>query len=182
MTTLLSILAGQRDPVTDLDHWAAAQRARGPAVWRFATFTGSDVADAVAAALDTPAADLAADAWKQYEEVERARRDTRLHPGQSVTVHIGPHTINSTEQIDVDVERSGARKTLTTLTLKVQVAVNATNVTVEAGEVTDVAPGEASATATLSIGGFPLATGSVRGIDLDLGRGRGRRRPAPTAA
>jgi hypothetical protein len=166
MTTLLSILSSQRDPVSDLDRWAASQRAHGPAVWRFATFTSSDVAAAVAAALDRPAGDLVAEAWGQYQEVERARRDTRRHPGRSTTVRLGPHTIRSTEDIKVDLERNGAHRTLVTLRLDVQIAVNAANLTVAAGEVSEVAPGEASATATLSIRDVPLVRGSVAGIDL----------------
>jgi hypothetical protein len=163
MTTLLCILSGQRDPVPHFDHWAAAQRQHGPAVWRFATFSSSDVAEAIASALDTPAGDLAVAAWKQYDAVERARRDTRLHPGRPTTVRLGSHTISSTEDIDVDVERTGAHRTLVTLTLRVQIAVNAVSVTVDSGEISDVR----------------LATGSLEGIDLGLGRGR---RPTPTAA
>jgi hypothetical protein len=76
------------------------------------------------------------------------------------------------------VERSGTRCRLVTLTLYVEIAVNAADVTVEAGEVTDVTAGSASATVTLSARDVRLATGSIEGIDLAVGG----RRHTPTAA
>jgi hypothetical protein len=178
MTTLLSILSSQRDAVADVDRWAAVERSRLGGAWRFAVFSSTDVAQAVAAALDTPVGDVAAGAWKQYQAVEQARRETRRRRGSPTVVHVGPHTISTTEDIDVDVERSGTRCTLVTLTLYVEIAVNAANVTVDAGEVTDVTAGSASATVTLSAGDVRLATGSIEGIDLS---NRGRRQ-SPTAA
>jgi len=178
MTTLLSILSSQRDAVADVDRWAGVEQTRRRGAWRFAVFSSTDVARAVAAALDTPVGDVAASAWEQYQAVEQARRDTRRHPGRPTVVHVGPHTISTAEDIDVDVERSGTRCRLVTLTLYVEIAVNAADVTVEAGEVTDVTAGSASATVTLSAGDVRLATGSIEGIDLAIGG----RRHTPTAA
>jgi hypothetical protein len=173
MTTLLSILSRQRDAVADLDRWAAFEQARLRGAWRFAVFTSSDVAQAIAAALDTPVGDVAAAAWEQYQAVEQARRDTRRRPERPIVLHLGPHTVSTAEDIDVDVERGGTRCTLVTLRHYVEIAVNAANLTVAAGEVV-VSPGSASATVTLSAGDVRLATGSVEGIDLSLAGGRRR--------
>ena len=177
MTTLLSILSSRRDAVADVDRWAAGEQSRLRGAWRFAVFTSTDVAQAVAAALDTPVSDVAAGAWEQYRAVEKARRETRRRPGKPTVVHVGPHTISTTEDVEVDVERSGTHCRLVTLTLSVEIAVNAANVTVEAGEVTDITAGSASATVTLSAGDLRLATGSIEGIDLSVGL-----RHTPTAA
>ena len=163
--------------MADVDRWAAGEQSRLRGAWRFAVFTSTDVAHAVAAALDTPVSDVAAGAWEQYRAVEKARRETRRRPGKPTVVHVGPHTISTTEDVEVDVERSGTHCRLVTLTLSVEIAVNAANVTVEAGEVTDITAGSASATVTLSAGDLRLATGSIEGIDLSVGL-----RHTPTAA
>jgi hypothetical protein len=178
MTTLLSILSSRRDAVADVDRWAAAEESGRRGAWRFAVFTSTDVAQAVAAALDTPLSDVAVSAWEQYQAVGQARRDTRRHPGKPTVVHVGPHTVSTTEDIDVDIERGGTHCRLVTLTLSVEIAVNAANIRVEAGDVTDITAGSASATVTLSAGDVRLATGSIEGIDLSVGG----RRHTPTAA
>jgi hypothetical protein len=128
--------------------------------------TGRDIAEAVAETLDTPVGDLALEAWSQYSAVADARRRTAGRPNAREVVRLLPHDLTSSQDIDVEIDLDGTRQTVLTMTVRVAVEVNAVSVVVVAGRVANVASGEGSVLATLSIGHVEIARGSLNDTNL----------------
>jgi hypothetical protein len=78
------------------------------------------------------------------------------------------HTVSSTQQPRIDVEAGSIKATLLTLTVKVDIVINAIELVIEGGHITELRPGTASATAALSAGQMLLARRQVLEIDLGL--------------
>ncbi len=181
MTTLESILFGDhRDALRRIERSIASAGVAIHGLGPNLVISGSEVARAVVAALDTPVGALAEEAWCQYDEVEQARRRTAGRRGARESVRLLRHTVNSTQPLRVEVDSGGVRQTITTLTLRVSVSVNAVTLVVEAGKVTRVVPGAASAEASLALGDVVVAHGSLKdvtvtSVDADPARGRVRR-------
>ncbi|MFD7310996.1 hypothetical protein [Promicromonospora sp. NPDC059942] len=166
MTTLRSLLglddqAEQRRLTSDL---AETVRSGGGFVPWTAEATG-----ALSDLLDQPVGNLAFRAWRAHQEVLDAKERTSAVPGQRETVRLLEHTIRSVQEPVVEVTVDGKREPLLNLELEVLLRIVGANIVVESGHVLGVRHGPVSGSATLSVGGVPVAHRDLPIIDVDEG-------------
>jgi hypothetical protein len=126
----------------------------------------AQVTAAITDLLTMPIGNLALAAWEKHARVRIACEQTSQQPQSRQVVRLVEHTVHSEQHPAVDLDVGGTTHRLLTLTLQVDVAVSAANLVIERGQVTEVHPGAASASAALSAGAVRLAQGSLKGIDL----------------
>lgn len=114
-----------------------------------------------------PVGDFAASAYQKYDLIEDARRETAESLGRQV-VELMSHEIDHKIEPEVEIELNGVRQTLFNLELKVKLAVESVTAVVDSGRMTDIAPGSATASLSLSAGGVELAKAETQPVDLAL--------------
>ena len=137
-------------------------RAKTPGFIQMATTEA--LAQAVWDVFDFPLGDLIFRAWDDYKKVEDAKAATLGTLGEPDVVEIGVHTITSTHHPSIELEPT--RTDVCTLDLKLELKVSTARVSVAGGRVTKVAPGDATAKATLGYEGHELL--STRPVKIRL--------------
>lgn len=131
----------------------------------------AELAISISSLLAMPVGNLAIMAWDQQRRVRAACEQTRQHPGRREVLRL-LYIVSSTQRPTIDLEAGPVNITLLTLTLRVDLTVNATNLLVEEGRIVEVHAGAVSASASLSAGNVVLAQRQTPRIDLGLGRSR----------
>jgi len=115
--------------------------------------------------LRMPVGDLSMSAYERYQRIADAKRETAESRGRQV-VQLMDHEIGHKMEPKVEIEVNGVPQTLINLELEVSLSVESVTAIVEAGRLVDLAPGSATATASLSAAGIPLAKAETQPVDL----------------
>ena len=124
------------------------------------------IAEGILAFLAVPVSTLAVSAYQKHRRIQAAIRETAGSPGAPQVVQLMEHTIRSKLEPTVDIEVNGVTKTLLRLELAAEISVEAVTAVVQSGQVVDIAPGSATAKATLSANGVELAKAETQPVDL----------------
>jgi hypothetical protein len=160
MTSLGSILLG--DPSVAAGHLLRQLSAAGLDLARGVTVGGLsvpavEIVNPVLQLLELPVGNLALQGWHNYHQVSTAKARTAGGPGAREVVRLLEHTISSSLSPTVDVSVGAASVTVLSLEIEVEIRVSTVNLVVEGGNVVWVAPGNATATVTLSASGVTVA-------------------------
>jgi hypothetical protein len=117
---------------------------------------------------DLPIGNLAVQGWSHALEVEHAKQRTRAAPGSREVVTLGKHSITSTQSPTVEASLGGTTIPVLRLTVEVRIQVSAVRLLIEAGQLVDITPGQARASATVSADGVTLFQCDTRQVDLNV--------------
>jgi hypothetical protein len=107
------------------------------------------VLEAVWGLLDIPLSDVIFPAWEQYSDVRRAMAETRDQPRLVRQVRVGGHTLSSKHHPSLACELEGTQVFVLDLELDLTLHFTGAVVSIAGGEITAVAPGDATVTASL---------------------------------
>jgi hypothetical protein len=107
--------------------------------------------------LDLPLGDLVRGAWNRHRLVEKAKANTRGKPGAIEKVAIAGHTVRSTHHPRIEIDMGTGPLPPLQFDLVVVLKLDAAVATVAEGALKSIAPGEATAEASLSIAGKQIA-------------------------
>jgi hypothetical protein len=128
-----------------------------PVVTLRAGVSRDQVITAVLGLLDIPLADVISGAWESYADVRKAMAETRGNPETDPRqIRIAGHTLTSTHHPSIEGELDGAVVFHLDLDLELSLHFDGVVVTVAAGKVVSIGPGDAVAAASLKAKGVTL--------------------------
>lgn len=126
-----------------------------------------DICAAVWDLLDLPLNGLIESAWDQHALVEAAKVNTRSRAAIE-RIAIGSHVIRSRHEPKIEFDVAGAAIPALRFELAVSLNLQAATVTVSSGAVKSIAPGAASANASLGIAGRTVCERKVANVALGV--------------
>jgi hypothetical protein len=104
---------------------------------------------AVLGVLDIPLGDVIFRAWESFSEVRKAMAETRGHPESRQQVRVAGHTLTSTHHPTIECDLEGKKLFDLVLDLDLSLHFDGVVVTVGAGEIVAIGPGDAVGSASL---------------------------------
>ncbi len=124
------------------------------------------VYDKVTDLLDINVADVMLGGWKKCAEVRRQVRASRADPSRTVLVHLGSHTITSEHRPSIEIRHDGRALADIVFPMALKFEVDAVELTLKGGEVTEVRTGDVRMKGTVKVENTVILERSLAPIRL----------------